>query len=240
MTQSPEEGLIASLRRLADDPATSRGVHNAIRLLTDELHIQVHHRASIAAASRYRDTRHLRIQLGSGNKLQKGWVNIDLQENADLQLDLRENLPFPDDSALIIYSEHLFEHLEYPGEAEHLLREALRVLEPGGIFSVGVPDAEETLIQYARGELPSLIRQWSADPDLAWFPPWVWTSPMHLVNFFFRQDGEHKHLYDFETLELVLRKAGFVDIRRREFSPELDSRDREDGTLYVDARKRGG
>ena len=43
--------------------------------------------------------------------------------------------------------------------------------------------------------------------------------------------------YDFTTMEKALSRAGFVDIRRREFDAELDSESRRLGTLYVDARK---
>jgi hypothetical protein len=38
-------------------------------------------------------------------------------------------------------------------------------------------------------------------------------------------------------MEHALREAGFVEIRRREFAPDLDSKVRESGTLYVSAVK---
>jgi len=58
-----------------------------------------------------------------------------------------------------------------------------------------------------------------------------------LVNFFFRQGSKHKYAYDFETLARVLTEGGFTEVKRREFSPKMDSEDRRDGTLYVDACK---
>jgi predicted SAM-dependent methyltransferase len=61
-----------------------------------------------------------------------GWINIDIDERADLQLDLRANLPFPDNSVSFIYSEHFFEHLEYPRDTSTFLKESLRVLIPKG------------------------------------------------------------------------------------------------------------
>jgi SAM-dependent methyltransferase len=83
--------------------------------------------------------------------LKPGWVNIDwFFENADLRLDLREGLPFPDDSASIIYSEHFLEHLGFPDEVFRLLRESWRVLMPEGIFSLGIPDFEFAVNSYAR------------------------------------------------------------------------------------------
>src|SRR5262245_40369277 len=46
--------------------------------------------------------------------LKPGWVNIDLVACADLQLDMREAMPLPDKCAQMIYSEHFFEHIDYP------------------------------------------------------------------------------------------------------------------------------
>ena len=40
------------------------------------------------------------------------------------------------------------EHLDYPGQVKSFLKEAYRVLRPGGIFSVGVPDAELSIRAY--------------------------------------------------------------------------------------------
>ena len=220
-------------------PMITAGVRSALRELRHELRIQRYHNASLKKARRFQGQSHLKLNLGCGPKYKTGWINADLEQNADLQLDVREDLPFEGGTVSIIYSEHFFEHLEYPTEVEHLLRESLRVLEPGGIFSVGVPDAEEVLLQYAQGKLPALLEEWSQDKNLQWFPSWVWSTPMHCVNFFFRQGREHKYAYDFETLSRVLREASFTDIKRREFDSDIDSEDRRDGTLYVDARKPG-
>jgi predicted SAM-dependent methyltransferase len=213
------------------------GVKAAWRELRHELRIQRYHKASLKKARRFQGQPHLRLHLGCGSKYKSGWINVDLHQDADLQLDVRENLPFGEGTVSMIYSEHFFEHLEYPTEVLHLLRESMRVLEPGGTFSVGVPDAEETLFQYAQGQLPALLQGWSQDKNLQWFPPWVWTTPMHCINFFFRQGREHKYAYDFETLARVLKEGHFVDIKRRDFQLDTDSEDRRDGTLYVDARK---
>lgn len=218
-------------------PLISAGIRSALRELQHELSIQRYHKASVRKAHRFQGRFDLKLHLGCGSRYKAGWINIDLQRDADLQLDVREDLPFEAGTVSIIYSEHFLEHLEYPTEVVHLLRESLRVLEPAGIFSVGVPDAEEVLVQYARGKLPGLLQEWSRDKNLQWFPPWAWATPIHLVNFFFRQGREHKYAYDFETLARVLKEASFVDIGRRGFNPDLDSEDRRDGTLYVDARK---
>ena len=154
-----------------------------------------------------------------------------VRARADLRLDLREPFPFTDSSVAVIYSEHFFEHLTYPGEVGHLLRESLRVLQPGGLFSVGVPDTEPTLKAYVHGDVESfrVCRE-------RWHPSWC-DTPMHQVNYHFRQGTEHKYAYDFETLARILETAGFSAIARRAFDPSLDCEARRDGTLYVDAKK---
>lgn len=216
---------------------SSAGIKAARKKLREEFQIYRHHKSSVKIAEKFRHQKELRLNLGCGPKYKTGWVNIDLLPTADLQLDIRENFPFSDSSVSLIYSEHLFEHLEYPEEVNHLLRESLRILQPGGKFSVGVPDLSITLFQYVKNELPDLIKIWSADKYLQWFPSYVWKTPMSVVNFGFRQGTEHKFAYDFETLKLFLEEAGFVNVQKREFDPELDSEDRRDGTLYVDGFK---
>ncbi len=155
---------------------------------------------------------------------------MDLFGRPDLTLDLREALPLPDGSADRIYSEHFFEHLEYV-DAQRLLREALRVLGPGGDLQIGVPDSEWPISAYGdpKNEYFELARE-------RWHPEWCDTR-MHHINYHFRQAGEHRYAYDFETLQKMLLAAGFDRAVRREFDPELDSADRRLGTLYVVASK---
>lgn len=173
--------------------------------------------------------RDLKLNIGAGAKTKKGWINVDLHPAADVKTDARRKLPFRSASACVIYSEHFFEHLEYPEEAMDFLAESFRVLAPGGLFSVGVPDTERCLQAYVAGDFSA--------PDLG-LPVVEWcTTPMQSLNFLFHQGGEHKQLYDFTTLARVLQNAGFVEVRRRDFDPLLDSQDRRIGTLYVDARR---
>ncbi len=214
----------------------STGVRQASRNLIRELRLSVHHRRSARRARKYWGHAPLQLHLGCGKVLKPGWVNIDLGSSvADLRLDLREPLPFPDDSVSIIYSEHFFEHLGYPDEARHFLRESIRVLRPGGLFDVGVPDTEWPITAYTNDD-----RQYFQFVRDRWHPEWC-NLRMHNINFHFRQDGEHQYAYDFETLAAVLEGAGFTAIHRREFNPEQDSDpySRGKGTLYVTAIKPG-
>ncbi len=215
---------------------TTRGMRAALRSLWSEVGLQRRHRGAVRAAARYAGQSELRLHLGCGSQIKPGWVNIDLfSDQADLTLDLRERLPFADASVSMVYSEHSFEHLEYPDEVQHILRESYRVLKPGGVFSVGVPDAEWPLRAYVEGDpeyFALAIRN-------RWHPE-TCSTRMHQLNHHFRQGGEHKYAYDEQTLMGVLGDAGFVDMKARPFDPSLDSEHRRIGTLYVDARKPGG
>jgi len=215
--------------------ARTRGTRRAREGLARELRNQHRHRGGVRASRAFRGRRGLRLDVGCGSNVREGWVNVDLSSRkADCRLDLREDLPFDDASVAVVYSEHFFEHLDYPDDALRFLRECLRVLEPGGTFSVGVPDTEGPLRSYAQGDGAYAKRareKWK-------HPAWCET-PLDHVNYHFRQDGEHRWAYDFESLAHALSTAGFHAIRRRDADPALDTEERVEGTLYVEARKPG-
>ena len=204
------------------------GLRRVARDLLDEISIQWHHRIALHKAKRHTQGG-LQLNVGCGPDLKPEWINIDLTAHADLRFDMREPLPFATGSASMIYSEHFFEHLEYP-DAVNFLKESRRVLCPGGIFSVGVPDTEWPLVAYVNNE-----SEYFAIARERWHPAWCNTR-MHNLNYHFRQDRQHKYAYDFETLAQMLREAGFSSVVRRRFDPKLDNARREHGTLYVDAR----
>ena len=199
------------------------------------------------AARRFNGQKGLRLNLGSGYHPKPGWVNVDLlAPTADLCLDLRERLPFADQTAELIYCEHFFEHLSYPNlddaqareveppghesEALLFLRECQRVLAPGGTLHLVVPDVEGIIQEYVdRLRIPFPHDRW-------WGPKWC-DTPLHCINYVFRQGTEHKYAYDDETLQLVLRRAGFVHVRRREFDPSMDADNHRIGSLCVVAQK---
>lgn len=61
--------------------------------------------------------------------------------------DLRRGIPFPDDRFHVVYSSHFVEHLDRAAVPVHL-RECRRVLKPGGVLRVVVPDLERSARAY--------------------------------------------------------------------------------------------
>ena len=213
---------------------TTRGFRRAARALLDEFTVQRRHLANRKRAAKLASPG-ARIQLGSGGNPKPGWINVDLfASGADVALDLREELPFPSDIASFVYSEHLFEHLEYPDDAKRFLAEIHRVLQPGGTFCIVVPDASKALAAYANPSDPFFKENRRLRSYLTRENPTL----MHHVNYTFRADGHHKYAYDAETLGQVLRDAGFIDVAQREFDPALDSAKRRGHSLYMRGSKR--
>jgi len=225
----------------------SRNVRKALRQVQLEWRIQQIHRASLRQLKHLTISSPARLNLGSGLRPRPGWINVDLTApSPDLRLDLREPLPFADASVAEIYTEHFFEHLDYasvadstawhldppgdPSEALSFLRECLRVLVPGGVLDIVVPDAECILSDYAaRREQHHSVNGW-------WGPEWCDTA-MHCVNYVFRQGREHKYAYDTETMQEALTRVGFARTARRAFDPEKDAENHAIGSLCMTAVK---
>jgi SAM-dependent methyltransferase len=62
-----------------------------------------------------------------------------LSSSRDIRHDLREALPIPNDSIAVFQSEDVFEHIEYATVGK-IFDEVFRVLRPGGLFRLSVPD----------------------------------------------------------------------------------------------------
>lgn len=211
---------------------TSTGMRDAFGVFLHERRLWQLHRREIRKVPRFLRSLPIKLNLGCGPNCKDGWVNIDLfDSSADLRLDLREPWAFPDSCVSYIYSEHVFEHFEFHEEVPHFLREALRVLEPGGVFDVVVPDTETPLKAYGNQD----ATYWSTLAS-AWHPDWCQTELDH-INFHFRQDGEHKYAWDTVTLARTLQASGFASISQRAYNPLLDTEARRVGSLYVLAKK---
>lgn len=77
-----------------------------------------------------------------------GWVTLDWREaDFPLWLDCNTRLPFGDASQKLVYAAHVLEHVE-EDVLSAVLKEAARVLKPGGAIRIEVPDAEKLVAAY--------------------------------------------------------------------------------------------
>jgi predicted SAM-dependent methyltransferase len=184
--------------------------------------------------------RDVRVNVASGPFPLKGFINLDLNKCRPdvIAWDCRWNLPFSDESVAGIRVEHFLEHLETREELPSFLGDCRRVLKPGGVLRIVVPDAERYLQAYCREDLSGFV-------DLAVPIPFSEDLPTKLdvVNHVFHQWQEHRWAYDFETLAHRLRIAGFSRIERMSYQQSLDSELAQDQekhapySLYVEAVK---
>jgi len=197
-------------------------------------------------ARKFRGATDLKLNLGSGSRGHDGWVNLDFlpMKSVNCVWDCRRSLPFDDGSVRFIFSEHVFEHLDYTEEIPAVLSECLRVLQPGGILRIVVPDAGRYLRAYCEPGWDALtqLRDLRAD-HFDRYTICAYGTKMELINEVFRQAYTHKFAYDHETLERVLLHSGFARTERSRFGvsldPELaiDFADRAHESLYIEGVK---
>jgi len=179
----------------------------------------------------------IKINLGCGEKLKKGYINIDLNKLADFRLDLRKKLPFKNNSIDFIYSKHFFEHIDYlDSTAINCLKDYLRVLKKGGEMRMVIPDMEKVFKAYVNKDLRffDLI-----DIELVVPQSKEYSSVIDYVNYGIYQFGQHRYCYDFEKICLLLKSVGFKNIIKDKFDPDIDSDTeiRKRYSLYVKAIK---
>lgn len=198
------------------------------------------------ASRRFEGSEELMVNIGPGPHAKPGWVNIDIFDGPNITCvyDCRKSLPFPDASVRGIFCEHVFEHIDYTEEAPYFLTECRRVLQPGGVLRIIVPDAGRYLKAYCEGgwEPLEVLRGLGSnhvDPHHGGH----YATRMELINVIFRQGYEHKFAYDYETLEHILLTYGFSEVVRQSCGHSLqeglaiDQPDRALESLYVDAVK---
>jgi predicted SAM-dependent methyltransferase len=219
--QSHGSGVTRTWRRMIPTSVRTR-----VRcMLTDALRARERRRAR-----KLMQNDRLRVHLGSGDRPKGGWVNVDLLgHRVDLAWNLNRALPFDDGSVEWIFQEHLLEHLTLE-RGLALLKDCHRMLKPGGVLRIGVPNADAYVRSYCDGSGAFLetVRPGRPTPMLALQEEFYWHG--------------HQTMYDFETLTLLCMAAGFDSVERREFgSTRLtsipDSEFRRLDTLYVEMVK---
>lgn len=149
-------------------------------------------------SNKYRDLQNLKLNLGCGRKLLKGYVNIDIQEPCDLRHDLRIPVPFDNNSVDEIYTEGSFVCLFSYKEWGELKKEMARVLKPGGKLEIECVDLEYVLPAFLNN---TEGRRWS------W---WIKT-------IFASEDDEYdfcKNGFTYDKLMSDLSEEGMINFSR--------------------------
>ncbi len=153
-----------------------------------------------------------KLHLGCGRNYFEGWINVDNNTDGnitklDLNFDLCNKLPFNDNSIDFIFNEHFLEHLSVE-QGKRSLTDFLRVLKPGGVMRIAMPDLQKIVMAY-------LNDNWKNDGNafLSQFGLSHVQTKAELLNINFRAWG-HKWLYDWEELERRLREVGAKNITR--------------------------
>ena len=117
------------------------------------------------------------VNVGCGRVWHRDWINLDHQPSSPevKAFDIRKPLPFENGTCDAVYASHVLEHLDRD-EGRRLLRECRRVLKPGGVVRIVVPDLED-FCRYYLQRLAAVIEHPSEENDMAY--NWAY---LHLID----------------------------------------------------------
>lgn len=152
----------------------------------------------------------IKLNIGCGTDYKKGWINIDNNtdnniKKLDLNFDLRNSLPYDDNSIDYIFNEHFIEHLTVE-ESRKSLSDFMRILKPGGVMRIAMPDLEDVFELYNDPN-------WKKRPVIKNHKMDFVRTRAEIVNMSFSWWG-HKWLYDWEELVRRLEEVGAVNVKR--------------------------
>jgi predicted SAM-dependent methyltransferase len=170
-------------------------------------------------------------QLEFANAINKGRDKI-------IYANAARRIPLPDNSASVIYTSHMVEHLDAL-EVRCFLAEAYRVLASGGILRIAVPD----LMRHAR-------RYVEKNKDADEFVKNTWlAAEKHrgvkgILRYLIVGHRHHHWMYDGASLIRLVESAGFRDSVEVSAGSttipdpgQLDLRQREEESVYVESRR---
>lgn len=177
-----------------------------------------------------------RLNWGCGGHTAPGWINVDVKEGSgiDVTCDVLKGLPLATDSIDYAVSIHALPEIHFDDQVS-VLTELKRVLRPGGVLRLGLPDLLKGVRAYERGDRDYFL---VPDEDAASMGAKLVTQ---LIWY-----GYSRTLFTPEFAIELLGRAGFdraVECRYRHTASsfpeivELDNREPE--SLFVEARKPG-
>jgi len=159
------------------------------------------------------------------------------QENTIEYGDATKGLRVHDESVDVLYSSHMLEHLDR-NEANEFLKEAFRVLQPGGIIRIAIPDIKKIVDRYNEsGDADAFIESTHlCAPRPRSLAQWLRLLLVGTRN--------HQWMYDGNSLSRLLQKHDFVNTQlmpagqtRISGHEPLDLKERDSESVYVEAEK---
>ena len=136
-------------------------------------------------------------------------------------LDLLGPFPMSDRMFSYAYTSHVFEHMTR-AEAQKCSAEVLRVLRPGGVFRVSVPDLDDCVSRYD----PLKADEWCEE---------VMQSDQS------RFRSRHRWMYNFTSLRDLLEEVGFASAVRCKYREgacaDIGTFEGRPESLFVEAMK---
>ena len=186
------------------------------------------------------EPRPLKLEIG-GLTRRPGWVITNVNAVTRNYLDATTRWPLEDGSVSHVYADNVIEHISLAA-ARTMLAEAYRCLRAGGVIRLVTPDLRSHVELYLAGaeSLDTEVGRHYRNIGL------VVEHPVDLVRVPIASFGHHTgYLYDFETLEAELSRAGFHSVVRCELGasehPELVGLDGRGhagpGQIAVEARR---
>lgn len=192
-----------------------------------------------------------KINFGPGSNWEKpddSWIRVDIDpKRGDLVLDFQrfEALPLPDHSVSHVYGSHVFEHMSI-SITPIVFKEIYRVLQPGGVFRLVLPDAQKSIMQYVEGnqgfELFSRRKERAKkkqgiDYTLFECMREDFLSPSDQKRLLGENALAHQNAWDYETIKADLERAGFATIQRTEYQKSQCEEFNFEGTFKSEANQ---
>jgi predicted SAM-dependent methyltransferase len=151
----------------------------------------------------------LQLHLGCGKRYLPGFVHIDVDNfpHIDHRTTIDRLPMFADATVDLIYCCHALEYFDRL-EAVEVLEEWRRILKPGGILRLAIPDFAALVELYRRhGDLGLIL------------------GPLYGRIIIESSDGPrvlyHKTTYDYASLEQICLQAGFRSVKRYNWSETI-------------------
>lgn len=156
------------------------------------------------------------LEIGAGDsKLSQEWETLDRLTKPygpDHYCCWGEQpLPLEDASIDLVYAAHVLEHVEW-FQTHYALLEVHRVLKPGGVFEVWVPDFQYLVECYLGRKCGDEWRHKNTTDDpMLWLNGRIFTygGPLGLAD-----PNWHRTVFDFQYLSDCLTRAGFKEVVR--------------------------